>query len=38
VIALNREKRLKKYLRKWKIDLIESMNPGWDDLYSRIVS
>jgi putative endonuclease len=32
--ALTREKRLK----KWKIDLIESMNPDWKDLYSEIIS
>ncbi len=26
------EKRLKRWPRKWKIDLIESVNPSWDDL------
>ena len=31
--AIKREKRLKKYTRKWKLDLIEKMNPEWDDLY-----
>ena len=30
--ALNREKCLKKWNRKWKIDLIESDNPEWKDL------
>jgi len=30
--AIYREKQLKKYLRKWKIDLITKMNPGWNDL------
>ena len=29
--ALNREKYLKKWNRKWKIDLIESDNPEWKD-------
>ena len=31
--AINREKRLKKWKRQWKIELIESMNPEWKDLY-----
>jgi len=31
-----REKRLKKWNRKWKIELIESMNPKWDDLSKTI--
>jgi putative endonuclease len=35
--ALNREKRLKRYKRQWKIDLIEKDNPGWRDLYDEIV-
>ena len=30
--ALAREKRLKFWKRQWKIDLIESVNPHWDDL------
>ena len=36
--ALTREKRLKKWKRQWKIDLIESKNPDWKDLYSEIIS
>jgi len=35
--ALTREKRLKKWKRQWKIDLIESVNPDWRDLYSLII-
>jgi putative endonuclease len=35
--ALTREKRLKKWKRQWKIDLIEGTNPGWKDLYSQIL-
>jgi len=31
--AIVREKRLKKWKRQWKIDLIEKMNPEWKDLY-----
>ncbi len=30
--AIKREKRLKLYLRQWKIDLIEKTNPKWHDL------
>jgi putative endonuclease len=34
--AIQREKRLKKWNRAWKIRLIEETNPRWDDLYSSI--
>ena len=34
--AINREKRLKSWDRKWKLDLIEKMNPDWQDLYDSI--
>jgi putative endonuclease len=30
--AIHREKRLKKYPRAWKINLILEHNPGWNDL------
>lgn len=30
--AIAMEKRLKSWPRKWKLDLIESVNPDWDDL------
>ena len=30
-------KRLKKYKRDWKINLIEQDNPNWDDLYPDIL-
>jgi putative endonuclease len=30
--AIHREKQLKKYLRKWKMELITGMNPSWKDL------
>jgi putative endonuclease len=30
--ALAREKQLKKWKRDWKLSLIESVNPNWDDL------
>ncbi|MCC8370221.1 MAG: GIY-YIG nuclease family protein [Rickettsia endosymbiont of Stiretrus anchorago] len=35
--AINREKRLKEYKRKWKLDLIEANNPNWHDLYEDII-
>ena len=35
--ALEREKALKKWKRDWKLKLIEKENPGWDDLYDRLV-
>jgi putative endonuclease len=31
--AIQREKQLKKWYRKWKIELIERVNPEWKDLY-----
>ena len=34
--AIRREKRLKKWKRSWKIQLIEEKNPNWDDLYPAI--
>jgi len=35
--AIQREKRLKEWKRSWKIRLVEKINPGWEDLYSKIV-
>ena len=35
--AIQREKRLKKWNRAWKIQLIESTNPGWKDLYATVM-
>ena len=35
--ALEREKRMKGWKRKWKLELIESANPNWKDLYHTIV-
>jgi len=31
--AIKREKRLKDWKREWKVHLIESTNPNWEDLY-----
>lgn len=30
--AILRERRMKKWLRAWKVELIESQNPEWRDL------
>jgi putative endonuclease len=35
--AIEREKRLKEWKREWKLELIESNNPDWEDLYQTIV-
>ena len=35
--AILREKRIKKWNRRWKINLIEQNNPNWDDLYQKMV-
>lgn len=35
--AIKREKRIKKYPRQWKINLIESMNAEWGDLYDGLL-
>ena len=36
--AIKREKRLKQYNRKWKMNLIEKTNPKWKDLYKELES
>jgi putative endonuclease len=34
-IAVTREKQLKTWQRKWKMRLIEEMNPDWEDLTEK---
>ena len=34
--AILREKRLKKWRRTWKLELIERHNPQWRDLYDEL--
>ena len=34
--AIHREKRIKTWPRRWKINLIEAGNPRWEDLHERI--
>jgi putative endonuclease len=35
--AIAREKCIKKWRREWKLNLIESMNPQWSDLYESLL-
>ena len=34
--AIAREKAIKKWNRAWKLELFESANPDWDDLFESI--
>lgn len=34
--ARRRELQIKEWRRAWKLELIETSNPDWDDLYSHI--
>jgi putative endonuclease len=34
--AMRREKQLKKWNRKWKIELTEKNNPDWKDLFLEL--
>ena len=36
--AIRREKQLKKWNRKWKLELIEARNPQWRDLWEEVIS
>ena len=38
LVAIGREKQLKKWNRRWKLRLIEERNPKWEDLYGKLVS
>ena len=37
VVAIQREKALKRWYRQWKVALIEERNPDWLDLWDDIV-
>jgi putative endonuclease len=37
VSAITREKQMKKWNRAWKLQLIESQNPNWKDLWDGII-
>lgn len=36
--AITREKQVKRWRRKWKVRMIERMNPEWRDLYPDITN
>ena len=36
--AIQREKTMKRWPRAWKVRLIHTDNPNWDDLYDRLSS
>ena len=36
-VAIEREKQIKKWNRRWKMRLVEEMNSEWRDLYNEIV-
>jgi putative endonuclease len=36
-LAISEEKRLKRWNRKWKLELIENENPRWKDLYEDLL-
>jgi len=35
--AISREKAIKEWKRRWKIELIERENPEWKDLYKDLI-
>ncbi len=35
--VIMREKRIKRWRRVWKIELIETFNPAWRDLYDDLI-
>jgi putative endonuclease len=37
LLAIAREKQMKKWNRAWKLELIETQNPQWNDLSEEIM-
>jgi putative endonuclease len=35
--AIQREKKIKKWNRNWKLALIEQSNPQWQDLFDNLI-
>ena len=35
--AIAHEKRIKRWHRQWKFDLIEQQNPDWEDLFGLLI-
>lgn len=38
IAAITREKHIKEWPRDWKINLIQSTNPAWHDLYDTLAA
>ena len=38
IAAISRAKAIMEWKRAWKLQLIEGDNPGWDDLYPRLIA
>ena len=36
-VAIAREKRIKRWRRAWKIELIQEANPDWSDLFEDLM-
>jgi len=36
-LAIQREKNVKHWRRAWKVNLIHSVNPDWEDLYDSLL-
>ena len=36
--AITREKRIKNWNRDWKVNLVQRVNPHWDDLFERLTA
>ena len=36
--AILREKAIKKWNRSWKLELIEKLNPEWNDIFQNLIS
>jgi putative endonuclease len=36
VEAIRREKQIKKWNRAWKAEMVERLNPSWNDLYETL--
>ena len=37
ILAIKREKQVKAWRRDWKLELIETDNPRWEDLYDGLI-
>ena len=35
--AIRREKQMKEWKRRWKLRVIEELNPNWDDLFASLL-